>query len=207
MGIKNRDYQNPDVVKRIYELKSEGESVHEISRTIKEEFGLPITDPTVKNIYNRYVSKQLLVNAENQKKASAPIVEDYQAKMDARFDKVAKVTDEMMELLQNLKGTMDPKEYAKYVPLVLAVSREILAQLTFIKREQSQISITQKNMIYSPLQIMQVLNKEIVKLEKDGKIQLIKTSKDGRILTEEERKDPVFSRPKCENEIELEEAE
>jgi hypothetical protein len=204
--MRGDEFKRLEVVKRIYDLRTQGESFHEITPKIIEEFNIHITDPTVKKIYNQYISRSLLVNAEAEKKEVAPIIQDYQAKMDARFDKIAKVTDELMDSLTKLKNEFDKEGpegrllVIKLIPSILAVSREILAQLQFIKREQSNISITQKNMIYSPMQIMQVLNKEMTKMQKDGKI--IMKAKNGRFLTEEEKKDPVFSRVKEEEEFE-----
>jgi len=203
-----KDLQNPELIKRIYELRKEGESFLHISKLVLEEFNIKVSSLTVNRIYDKYIARQLFIGAEADKKLAATIVPDYQAKMDARFDKIARVTDDLMDLLEKLKKEKSTEEYIKYIPTVLAVSREILSQLAFIKREQSQILVNQKNMIYSPLQIMQVLNKELVKLEKDGKV-LIRATPDlmatrGRVRTEEEKREMAFVKKKDEN---LEEAE
>ena len=65
---------------------------------------------------------------------------------------------------------MPPEIYIKYAPTILAVCREVLSQLEFIKREQEKIIVNQKNVIYSPLQIVQEFNRleEAKKKEKEG---------------------------------------
>ena len=65
---------------------------------------MAITDPTVKNIYTKFVGKkQLIVEADKEKKEAIPVIDDYQAKMDKRYDKIAKMTDEMMDVLNDIK--------------------------------------------------------------------------------------------------------
>jgi hypothetical protein len=220
-------YKDPALIRRIYDLRTEGAPFQVISTTINEEYGTNITPPTTKAIYNRYVAKQLLVNAESEKIEAGEIAPDFQKKMDERFDRIAKVTDELMDLMQQLKKDLPSEEYVKYIPTVLMVSREILNQLAFIKKDQSQILVNQKNMIYSPLQIMQVLNKEIVKLEEDGKVKFnpIRSEpnritklglraahnrlggESGRLFTENEKANIVFEEPKTGEEIEADNQE
>jgi hypothetical protein len=84
------------------------------------------------------------------------------------------------------------------------VCREILNQLNFIKKEQSQVLVNQKNLIYSPLQIMNQVNQQITQLEKEGKIKILEVAKNGRVLSPEEKDHIVFSKIKTEEEIELE---
>jgi hypothetical protein len=202
---QNPAYADPKITKKVYDLKSQGESNAGIAGKLKEEFGLTITPPTIKNIYERFVAKNMVVKGVKEGKLADEVVPDYQAKMDARFDRITKVTDDLMDTLDELKKTMPPQYYIKYVPTILMVCREILNQLNFIKKEQSQVLINQKNVIYSPLQIMNILNKELPKLESEGKIIIKKIAKDGRILTEEESKHLVFSKAKTNEEIEMDE--
>lgn len=200
----NANFDRPEVKKKIYELRTKGETYHHIAVLIEDEFGLKITDPTIKNIYERYVGKQMVVQGAKEGKLAQEIVPDYQKKMEQRFDRVAKVTDDLMDTLEELKKNIPPLLYVKFIPTILMVCREILNQLNFIKREQTQVLINQKNIIYSPLQIMNIVNQEIIKLEKEGKIEIKATSKTGRVLSDDEKKHIVFSKIKTEEEIEKE---
>jgi hypothetical protein len=213
----NPSYARPEVVKKIYELRTKGEPYHNIAAVILEEFDLKITDPTIKNIYERYVAKNMVVQAAKEGKLAQEIVPDFQKKMEERFDRVTQVTDDLMDTLVELKKNIPPMLYVKFIPTILMVCREILNQLSYIKKEQTQVLINQKNVIYSPLQIMNILNQEMIKLEKEGKIEIKDTTGDrysnntsfkgleaGRILSNDEKKHIVFSKIKTEEEIEME---
>jgi hypothetical protein len=201
---QNPNYTRPEVVKKVHELRTKGEAYHNIAIKILEEFDLKITAPTIKRIYERYVAKNLVIQDAKEGKLAQEIVPDFQKKMEERFDRVVKVTDELMDTLEELKKKIPAVLYVKFVPTILMVCREILNQLTYIKKEQTQVLINQKNIIYSPLQIMNIVNQEMIKLEKEGKIEIKKTAKDGRILTEEEKKHIILSKFKTNEEIEME---
>jgi hypothetical protein len=201
---ENPVYARPEVVKRIYDLRTGHERWRGIATKILEEFDLKITEPTVKNIYDRFVAKNMLVQGVKEGKLAQEIVPDFQKKMEERFDRVVKVTDELMDILEEFKKNMPPVLYVKFVPTILMVCREILNQLNFIKKEQSQVLVNQKNLIYSPLQIMNQVNQQITQLEKEGKIKILEVAKNGRVLSPEEKDHIVFSKIKTEEEIELE---
>ena len=202
---ENPSYARPEVVKKIYELRSKGEPWRNIAALLLDEFDLKITEPTIKNIYERHVAKQFVVKNRQEGKLADEIVPDYQAKMEERFNRVTQVTDDLMDTLTELKKNIPPMLYIKFVPTILMVCREILNQLNYIKKEQTQVLINQKNVIYSPLQIMNIVNNELIKLEKEGKIEIKDTkSSNGRILADDEKKHIIFSKIKTEEEIELE---
>jgi len=202
---QNKTFADPKVIKRVYELRTQGETYHNIAAIILEEFDLKISDPTIKNIYERYVAKNMVVQGAKEGKLAQEIVPDYQAKMEERFNRVTQVTDDLMDTLTELKKNIPPMLYIKFVPTILMVCREILNQLNYIKKEQTQVLINQKNVIYSPLQIMNIVNNELIKLEKEGKIEIKDTkSSNGRILADDEKKHIVFSQIKTEEEIEME---
>jgi hypothetical protein len=137
----------------------------------------------------------MIVQGAKEGKLAQEIIPDYQKKMEERFDRVVKVTDELMDTLEELKKKIPSELYVKYIPIILMVCREILNQLVFIKKEQSQVLINQKNLIYSPLQIMNVINKQI-----EEKKLVVTIPRNGRVLTDEEKTSVV----RTEEEIEME---
>jgi hypothetical protein len=147
----------------------------------------------------------MVVQGVKEGKLAQEIVPDFQKKMEARFDRVTQVTDDLMDTLVELKKNIPPMLYVKFVPTILMVCREILNQLNYIKKEQTQVLVNQKNLIYSPLQIMNIVNTELIKLEKEGKIEIKETAKDGRVLSNDEKEHIVFSKIKTEEEIAMEE--
>jgi hypothetical protein len=203
----NPTYAKPEVIKKIYELRTKGERWRSIGKIIFEEMGLKITDPTIKNIYNRFVAKNYVVQGAKDGKFAQELISDYQRKMEARFTRITEITDDLMNTLMEIKKRMPPEVYVKYIPTTLLVCREILSQLEFIKKDQTQVLINQKNIIYSPLQIMNILNTELERLAEEGKIEIKDTAKDGRYLTDEEKKSVVFSTIKSDEEIEWEQKE
>jgi len=122
---QNPAYADPKVTKRVYDLKTKGESNHQIAAIILDEFGLKMSDPTVKNIYERFVAKNMVVQGAKEGKLATEIVPDYQAKMDARFERVTQVTDDLMDTLTELKKNIPPMLYIKFIPTILMVCREI----------------------------------------------------------------------------------
>jgi len=207
----NPTYSDPKLVRRVYDLRTQGEAYHSISSTIQTEFNVKITDPTIKVIYERFVAKNMIVKAAKEGKLAEEIVPDFQRKMETRLERISQVTDDLMDTLDELKKKMPPELYVKFIPTILMVCREILNQCSFIRKEQSQVLVNQKNLIYSPLQIMNIVNTEIIKLEKEGKIEIKDSAKkgvvgrqgeDGRILSNEEREHLILSKIRTSEEIE-----
>ena len=64
-----------------------------------------------------------------------------------------------MDAVETLKGQLTPEMYLKHAPTIIAILRESLNQLMFVRREQEQITVKQQNLIYSPLQIIQEMNR------------------------------------------------
>ena len=112
--------------------------------------------------------------------------EDLQKKMKKRFNKLVKFTDSLLDTFDEMKKNMPPEVYAKCIPTVLMVCREILNQLKYV-REQSQLLVNQKNLIYSPLQIMNHVNAELEKRTK--KIVVLERKEEKKTKDEEETED------------------
>ena len=55
---KRMDIRNPELLKRIYELRNEGSGFNNITKVISTEFNIEITHPTAKNLYYEYAAKQ-----------------------------------------------------------------------------------------------------------------------------------------------------
>jgi hypothetical protein len=170
--MKEEKYRDPKIVKRIYYLRSVGTHFNKITAMINDEFDVKMSSPTLKKVYLEYVARQNVIEStrRREREEARDVTKDYQAKMQERYDKIAKVTDDLIDMLVGFKDEVDPILYVKLTPQILSVCREILNQLSFIKKENEQILVNQKNVIYSPLQIMNVLNKEMGKLEKEKRI-------------------------------------
>ena len=63
--------------------------------------------------------------------------------------------------------------YLKYAPTIIAILRESLNQLTFIRNEQKEIIVKQENMIYSPIQILAQINQIEANKQKEKEIVIV----------------------------------
>ena len=175
---------NPDILKKIYKLRNEDKSWKEISSILKREDNEEMSDHTVKTKYEIYVSRASVITStlREDKRRAKELQIDWNKKLEEKFKLIDETTNKLMrfvsELFENNKG--DNLAIIKLIPSILAISREILNQLYFIKKQQEQIIVNQKNIIYSPLQIMNIINKEMKKNQKDNEIKII-DKKTGRV--------------------------
>ena len=136
-----------------------------------------MSDHTVRKKYELYVSRASVINStlREDKRRAKELQIDWNKKLEEKFKLIDETTNKLMkfvsELFENNQG--DNLAMLKLIPSILAISREILNQLYFIKKQQEQIIIHQKNIVYSPLQIMNVINKEMEKKQKDNEIKII----------------------------------
>ncbi len=176
---RNKKYKDPKLTKRIYKLRNEGMNWEDISREVEKEFGLTIFRETIKKMYDDYVTHSFVITAslKEDKRRAKELQIDWNKKLEEKFSLIDKMTNKFMKFLNELFEESlkedDKLKYAKLIPMGLAVCREILNQLFFIKKQQEQIIFNQKNVIYSPLQIMNIINKELKKQSKDNELKII----------------------------------
>ena len=183
---RNKKYTDPKLLKRIYKLRIEGLNWEAISQEVEKEFGLTIFRETIKKMYDDYLTHAHVVVAsmKEDKRRAKELQIDWNKKIEEKFVLIDKMTNKFMKVLNDLFEESLKEEnkfrYVKLIPVGLAVSREILNQLHFIKKQQEQIIFNQKNVIYSPLQIMNVINKEMKKQTKDNELKIIE-KKTGKV--------------------------
>jgi len=150
------DLRNPDVLKRIFDLRNSGKGFNNIAKLVKEEFELDVTPPTVKNLYYEFVALQKVKTAVGE----TPQV-DLDKHLLEKFNRIERITSSLLEATETLKDKLTPELYLKHAPVIVSILREALNQLNFIRQEQAQITFKQQNLIYSPMQIIQ----EITRIE------------------------------------------
>ncbi|HEY0089701.1 MAG TPA: hypothetical protein VGB37_12715 [Candidatus Lokiarchaeia archaeon] len=136
---------------------------------ISEEFKVDVSHPTAKNLYYEYSAKQKFKAASGESTD-----EEWDKHLKERFDRIERITSSLLDAVETLKNRLTPELYLRHAPTIIAILREALNQLMFIRREQEQITIKQQNLIYSPLQIMQQINQ----LEEKKKEKVIKIIRD-----------------------------
>ena len=159
--------KNKVFLKKLYDLRNEGKSYSEISLEFEEEFERKIPPPTLSKYYDNYVSKSyVIVNQLDEGKEDAvDVVKDHSKRIKEKFGQVDNIVTSLLNKIETLMLNMDDEKFMRQVPTLLAVCKEILSQLYFLKKEQEKLIINQKNVVYSPLQINQLINKELKNLD------------------------------------------
>lgn len=160
--VKKRELRQPKILQRIFELRNQSSGFNNIAKAISEEFGVNLTHPTAKNLYYEYAAKQKMKAEQGEK------TEDkWDELLTKKFERIEKITSSLLDAIELIKNKLTPEMYLKHAPTIIAILRESLSQLTFIRHEQQQITIKQQNLIYSPLQLMQQINQVIESKEKE----------------------------------------
>ena len=151
---KRMDIRNPELLKRIYELRNEGSGFNNITKVISTEFNIEITHPTAKNLYYEYAAKQNI-----KKQTGEETDKDFEKILNDKFERIEKITSSLLDAVETIKDGMDAEMYLKHAPTIISILRESLNQLAFIRNEQQQIMIKQQNVIFSPIQIISEMNR------------------------------------------------
>ena len=178
------DLQNPKLRQRIVKLKNRGLGWKAISEAIYKEFKVSVSPTGVKAIFE----KEIALGVVKGGKVRESFEDSYKA-IEERYARAARWVDKLGSAIDSIYdkyGEASPELFMKYAPLILAVAREVLNQLEFLKREQERISIHQKNLIYSPIQIVNIVHKKLKTLEKEGYIRILKKIPENDTDTESE---------------------
>ena len=159
--------KNKEFLKRLYDLRKEGKNYEEISVELERDFGNKYHKETLKKYYEEYITNSYVIVSQlkENKQEAIGVVKDHSERIKIKFAQVDRIVTVLLRKIERMMGTMEDETFIKQVPTLLAVCREILSQLYFLKKEQEQLVINQKNIIYSPLQINQLINKELNNLE------------------------------------------
>ena len=163
---KRTDLRNPEILKRIFELRNNKEGFNNISKIISDEFKTSITHPTVKNLYYEYAAKQGI-----KKETGEKFDNGFDKMLTTKFQRIEKITNSLLDAIETIKKDLTPELYLKHAPTIISILRESLNQLSFIRNEQKEITIKQQNVIYSPLQIISEMNR--LEKKKEEKVYVI----------------------------------
>jgi len=165
---KKKELRSPEILKRIFELRNQGSGFNNISKAITDEFEVSLTHPTAKNLYYEYAAKQK-IKAETPGEQSS----EWDNMLKVKFERIEKITNSLLDAVEAIKKKLSVEMYLKYAPTIIAILRESLSQLAFIRNEQQQIIIKQQNLVYSPLQIMSQINQIDESKKKNKEIMIV----------------------------------
>ena len=175
--------KNKKFLKRLYDLRKEGMDYKEIAAELDLEFGINLKSDTLKRYHDEYVAKSYVIVTQlsEEKKEAAGLVKDHTDRIGQKFKQIDRIVSKLILRTEQIMENLDQEQFVKHIPTLLAVCREILNQLYFLKKDQEKLVLNQKNITYSPLQINQLINKEIKNLDKynkDGDINVTPKTKD-----------------------------
>lgn len=151
---KRTEIRNPELLKRIYELRNDGSGFNNIAKIISTEFSMDISHPTIKNLYYEYAAKQNV-----KKELGEKVDQSFEKILNDKFNRIEKITSSLLDAVETIKDGMDAEMYLKHAPTIISILRESLSQLAFIRAEQKEIVVKQQNLVYSPLQIINEMNR------------------------------------------------
>ena len=151
---KKTELRSPEILKRIFELRNQGSGFNNIAKAISDEFEVSLTHPTAKNLYYEYAAKQKI---KTETPGENPTSE-WDNLLKVKFERIEKITNSLLDAVEAIKKKLSVEMYLKYAPTIIAILKESLSQLSFIRNEQQQIIVKQQNLVYSPLQIMNQIN-------------------------------------------------
>lgn len=169
----------------------------DISREVEEKFELKIFRTTLRDMYTNYVTKANVITNQLQdgRSDAKEVMIDWNKRLMDKFIKIDELTNKLINFMDKLLDESleedNKAKYVKLIPTALAVCNSILNQLTFVKRQQEQIIISQKNVIYSPLQIMREISKISKRQVRNNEIKVIekRTGKVKEGATNDEKKE------------------
>lgn len=185
-------YNDQEMLKFIYDKRNGGMNWEDISREVETKFGTKIHRQTIEKMFNNYLSKSQVVveSLRKDKRRAKDLQIDWNQRYTEKFDQIDKTMSKLLNQLDMMMDDIiasnlnDPEEkYKKLLrvaPVIKIIASEVLNQMLLIKKEQERIVVNQKNVIYSPLQIMQVIEKELGEVKKDSEI-LIIDKKTGKV--------------------------
>ena len=168
--VKKRELRTPEILQRIFELRNQGSGFQNIAQTITEEFKVSVTHPTAKNLYYEYAAKQKIKQATGK---DVEVGKEWDTLLTLKFERIEKITNTLLDAVETIKDKLSPEMYLKYAPTIIAILRESLNQLTFIRNEQKEIIVKQENMIYSPIQILAQINQIEANKQKEKEIVIV----------------------------------
>jgi len=184
--MAKKKYSNEQMLRKIYKLRTHGNLTwQQIADEIENDYGNKINPATIKSYYENYVARASVItnSLRDDKRRAKEVSIDWNKRLLEKFDLIDQTMNKqyarLNDMIDKAYNEGKDKKFISLLRSLLDVSKDLQNQIFLIKRQQEQIIVNQKNVIYSPLQIMTIMNKELDRvLEKEG-LKLI--DKDGKV--------------------------
>lgn len=145
----------PKTVARIFELYEETKNFNEVTRRINEEFGIDTTVRYITNCYKKNKKREFIVDPSNTEFFENSFSETKQRWKEA-WDMMSWLVKQVRDF-QDMLDEQDKNQRVlmaiKAIPQLTTLSKSIIEQLQFLRKETENIKINQKQFIYSPIQL------------------------------------------------------
>ena len=168
-----QDKKDFEIEKRVYQIRKRGANWEDVSSKVSKEFDKEVATSACKDLYNTHIARAEVISRTlcDDRKAALKVKFDWDKRMEEKLieiDKwVSKLMNQMGTIFDKAVEADDYNVQVKLVPTLLAVCREILSQISVIKKQQENIVVNQKNVVLNEMQVLQVVNKEFKRKEEE----------------------------------------
>jgi hypothetical protein len=169
-----KDKRDFEIEKRVYQIRKRGKSWEEVSMKVSDEFDKKVTTEECKNFYNTHIARAEVISRTlaDDRKAALKVKFNWEERMDEKLAEIDKWVHKLMNRMGEIfDKALDEENYllqVKMVPTLLAICREILNQISVMKKQQEKIVLNQKNVILNEMQVLQLVNKEFKRKETES---------------------------------------
>jgi len=147
--------KEPKTIARIFELYDEHKNFAKVTEIINKEFGLNTQRYVIANHYNKNKKREFIVDPSNTEFFENSFTETKKRWKDA-WDMMSWLVKQVRDF-QKMLDTQEKNQRVllaiKSIPHLTALSKSIMEQLEFLRKETENIKINQKQFIYSPIQL------------------------------------------------------
>lgn len=185
-------------INEMYDLRKQGLNYIQIADKMSTKFNTDIESSDISAVFKKEEIKAFAYGSDDRRKNA-----DYELQqLQGRYKKASEMVDWLTDSITKIKDSLSdlpPEEYAikfiKLTPVILATSKEILNQLEYVNKQQEKMSIEQKNMILSPIEVNIQMTKKLKEWAERGYIKILKVIPEGK-----EEEDEKKSKEKYESE-------
>ena len=173
---RNPIYKEPRFIKEIIKLVKIYNNYDFVAREINKRFDTTISGKHVKTIYFDNTAEAVIQLGKSQE-----IYEENFQKLKERWNDAWNIVGWLIDSAKKAKKEIDTAGdtksafvFLKLAPTLIQITKEVREQLEFIKKQQDQMKEVQGNLIYSPIQINNIMVKHLEQWEEKGYIKFLR---------------------------------
>lgn len=161
----------------LYAMKKSGLNYIQMSDRMSKDYDVEIKPEDISAMFKKEEAKAFIYGSKSRKDNANYELEQ----LSNRYKKASDMVDWLVDSIEKIKvglSELPPEEYAikfiKLTPAILSISKEIINQLEYVKKEQEQMAIEQKSMMLSPIEVNIQMTKKLKEWSDKGYIKILK---------------------------------